>query len=373
MSATVRDAFTSTILDSMRLQVVLMDGSVLVPDVEWILARQPYRMAPRLLTLSEWLADDERRGLRTDPLHRDPAMARMDASPTGKRLTMVDQAIDFSYARPTPKAILNAGYRGVLRYISHTASKNLTLSEYMMYRNAGIGVAVVFEDAAGQALQGYAQGLADAQFANRYADQIQFPKSAPIFYAVDTQILGPNAHQVVLQYFNGARAAGGREVRGYGQASVCDLLASNGYGHNHWQTMAWSGGTVSQHAGILQTVTPPKIPDTDINNILKPDWGQDNYTRGTSTMPLTGSDADVVANSHVIQRKDKDPLGNALWSIGTLLSVIYADTQYLRDELDTVKTAVAAIPTTGGTGPGGTLTIADVKQAIAEVLATAHA
>lgn len=219
------------------------------------------------------------------------------------------QAIDFSYARPATQRIKDCGYVGVLRYISHSPGKNLTPAEYQAYRAAGIAVAVVFEDQAGQALAGYSQGVADALFANQYADRLGWPARTPIFYAVDTQISGPAMHATVLRYFQGATSASRRPVRGYGQASVCDLLARNGFGSNHWQTMAWSAGVVSPAAAIVQTVQTPKIVDTDVNNIVKADWGQDTYAPSPPPTPIPTPAEASMKLIHVIG-PGADPTGS---------------------------------------------------------------
>lgn len=164
-------------------------------------------------------------------------------------------AIDYSWTKPTPKAIKAAGYIGVLRYLSPTPSKNLSPTERDALHTAGLGILLAWEWTATRATQGRGAGYADAASANQLADALMYP-DLPIFYAVD----GDYPWAEVAPYFNAARGASQRPVKVYGSGSVVNGAFTTGFGTNQWQTVAWSGTYVSPHCGVYQRLTKTLPP-----------------------------------------------------------------------------------------------------------------
>jgi hypothetical protein len=184
--------------------------------------------------------------------------------------------LDYAWERPSPAAIRNAGFSGVMRYISHDPSKDLTQSEAAALRAAGLAIALVWETSATRAGEGQAAGRQDGAAAEAAATALGYPLDAVIFYAVDYDT-GPTA---VMPYFNGVREVAHHPVGVYGSCHVVDGLRASGVPYG-WQTAAWSAGVVSAHAHLYQRVamTHP-VPGSDENVLLGsfPAWGSSGPT-----------------------------------------------------------------------------------------------
>lgn len=197
--------------------------------------------------------------------------------------------IDYSWSHPAPRAIADAGYEGVLRYLSNDASKNISPAEVKALQNAGLSITLNWETFETRAIAGgHAGGYLDAQKADALADAVGYPLHCAIYYSCDT-------HAVVEQvqaYYNGVKAASRRPVGVYGGSTIGDPLVANGTCAYFWQANAgsWSGQPSwsamalhpSPNASLLQHThdhTPYQIagvPNTsfDANSTLRPHWGQ---------------------------------------------------------------------------------------------------
>ena len=165
---------------------------------------------------------------------------------------MVSLIIDYSYAHPNAATIRADGYVGVMRYLSRDSSKVISAAERDSLQAEGLGIGLVFEDDAQRALGGAAAGALDGKFANAAADALGFPRSLPIFYAVDFAVSAAQL-PTVLAYLQAAGAQG-RTAHGYGSVSLINYLAAHGL-PDGWQTCAWSAGVVSAKAAIYQRLT----------------------------------------------------------------------------------------------------------------------
>lgn len=161
--------------------------------------------------------------------------------------------IDYAWQHPNPAAIKAAGYDFVLRYLSQDPSKDLTAGEAQALHAAGLSVGVIWEQAAQAALNGAAQGTADAAQANSQADTVGYPAGCPIFFAVDFDVQ-PGQMPAVVAYFQSAKANSERPIGAYGSGALvagvqgeCDYL---------FQAEAWSGSVVEPAADLYQRVTP---------------------------------------------------------------------------------------------------------------------
>lgn len=162
-------------------------------------------------------------------------------------------AIDYSFTHPTPSAIRAAGYAGVLRYVSPTPQKNLSAPERDALWVARLGILLAWESTAARASTGgRAGGEADGVTATQQADALGYPAGAPIFFAVDEDV----TWAAVSDYMAGVKAACPYDVRVYGSAAIVDAAwATYAMG---WQTEAWSGTTVSEHACLYQRAIPTR-------------------------------------------------------------------------------------------------------------------
>ena len=180
--------------------------------------------------------------------------------------------IDFSAARPKGSDIKALGYDGVLRYLCTSDWKRLTAAEVKDYHANGLGIGVVFEDAAANALGGKKAGVSDATKALSQANALGFPVSIPIYFAVDFDSK-PEQQATIDEYLRGAASVIGAERVGvYGSFYVVERCAANKTARWFWQTLAWSGKQVSKHNHILQNLKTPKIKDTDENESVD-NWG----------------------------------------------------------------------------------------------------
>lgn len=180
--------------------------------------------------------------------------------------------IDFSAVRPKGIDIKALGYDGVLRYLSTSDWKRLTIAEVKDYHANGLGVGVVFEDAANNPLGGKNSGEADAAKALAQAKALGIPDSIPIYFAVDFDTT-PEQQVVIDEYLRGcASIIGADRVGVYGSFYVIERCFKNGTAKWFWQTLAWSGKQVSTHNHILQNLKSPKINGTDDNEAVD-NWG----------------------------------------------------------------------------------------------------
>lgn len=157
--------------------------------------------------------------------------------------------IDCAWTKPSAAAIEAAGYSGVIGYISHDPSKDLTAAQAKRYLTADLSVGLVFETTANRAAQGRAAGAEDCRFAETEARKRGYPAGCVIFYAVDFDA----PPRKVLPYFRGIKATAKRYGWGpYGSARVIAKVDTKLQPAATWQTVAWSGGMLSHHADLYQ-------------------------------------------------------------------------------------------------------------------------
>lgn len=176
---------------------------------------------------------------------------------------MTTLACDYSFARPTPKAIRAAGYVGVIRYLSTTPNKNLSAPERDALFAAGLWILLAWETTKTRATQGANAGAADAAAAAAQADALGYPNSSPVFFAVDEDVPWSS----VASYFTGV--ASRLLARGvYGSLAVVESAIGVPW---RWQSEAWSGSTVSPMADLYQRISPT----VQIAGAKAGDWDED--------------------------------------------------------------------------------------------------
>jgi hypothetical protein len=168
---------------------------------------------------------------------------------------------DFSYTKPPPASMADAGYDFAIGYVSPNPAKNISADHVAAYRHAGIGVGLVWESTAGRALDGLAAGKQDGRAAEEQANALRYPVDAVIFFAVDTNTTRADrpAIRAYAEAFSGATR---RPVGVFGEADVIDHFVTPGkqpvqYG---WQTAAWSKGRVSEKAHLFKRIGHPSRP-----------------------------------------------------------------------------------------------------------------
>lgn len=176
---------------------------------------------------------------------------------------------DYSWARPSPRSLADAGCIGVVRYLGPgNGGRDLSKAEMSALHAAGLGVGVVWETTTTAALAGFKAGMGDIEAANRWADANDVPEHLPIFVAVDTDVTPDQVRGPVADTFHGALQRSGRPVRPYGEADVLDILCGElGLMPCGWQCMAWSRGRLSALRCLYQLYPPVMGGQVDKNEL----------------------------------------------------------------------------------------------------------
>lgn len=192
---------------------------------------------------------------------------------------------DYSYARPNPQQMRNAGVLGVCRYVSPQSGKNLSAAERDGLFRAGIAVALVWENAADDALHPeYAADQARAAVAQ--AQALGYPRGAGLYNACDFDVTAGQWNNACRAYYQtwaqAVRAAGYRSGI-YGPYDALDWAFRDGSVDLGWQctaSYAWSQGrsaTPHPRASVNQyrvDTSYAGISDIDLNSTTTADWGQ---------------------------------------------------------------------------------------------------
>jgi hypothetical protein len=182
-------------------------------------------------------------------------------------------AYDYSAGRIAPAALIAAGVRTVMRYVSTPGNgKNITASEYAELTAAGITVGLVYETTASWMLGGYSAGHAAAVAARAQATAVGYPATHRIWYADDLDDTTADI-ATVLDCLHGCADAEGSKslVALYGEYDAVEAAAGAGFAAP-WQTEAWSAGRQSSSAVLLQIVAPTTCDgvQVDVNEVLGP-------------------------------------------------------------------------------------------------------
>lgn len=168
-------------------------------------------------------------------------------------------------------SLKNNGYSFVGRYYCADTSnqKLLTLAEAQRISTAGLDIIVVYEDANNYAgAFSYNIGVSDCNNAIGRAGAVGQPYNTAIYFAVDYDAAGDGTLGNIDEYFRGVSDAmkqyrqsngNGWNIGIYGGIQTVDYMYSK-YGiFNVWQTVAWSGSSISSHANIYQNVVDTTI------------------------------------------------------------------------------------------------------------------
>lgn len=186
------------------------------------------------------------------------------------------QGIDFGYGKVPGKVIVDAGYKFVCRYLSHSPGKNLTDTELQDFRDNNLKVVVVWETTEQRSLDGYQAGKDDANYALYLLDGIGLDKQV-IYFACDFDFTAGQQDRI-NDYFKGVIEILGLKYIGvYGGYGVVSRLFDAGLVTYGWQTLAWSHDNWDDRAQLNQTdCTGPHLVgvDCDTNEATNDDFGQ---------------------------------------------------------------------------------------------------
>ncbi len=188
--------------------------------------------------------------------------------------------IDYAWGRPAPSTIRADGYTFAARYLSYSdGGKNLSAGEAASLRSGGVDVAVVWEESATAALNGYSEGVSDARAAQSEAAACGQPAGRPIYFAVDFDASAGD-QAAINSYLDGVASVIGRERTGvYGGYYVVKRSFDAGKVRYGWQTYAWSGGQWDGRAQLRQILNGISVGgvDSDRDQAVAADFGQWGY------------------------------------------------------------------------------------------------
>lgn len=187
------------------------------------------------------------------------------------------KGVDYSWARPGGKAIREAGYQFVIRYIDYpgAAGKGLTRAELDDLRANDISVALVFEQVPERPLQGRRAGMDDAATSVKAIEALGMPTPQPVYFAVDFDAQSPQ-FSAIDDYFRGVSEVIGRSRTGvYGSYDVLAHCKAMGLVTYYWQALAWSRGRSFEGRHLYQygqgTVNGGEV---DFNEAYVANFGQ---------------------------------------------------------------------------------------------------
>ncbi len=147
--------------------------------------------------------------------------------------------IDYAYGRPGGKAIKDAGYSFVCRYLSNNPRKNLTTNEVIDLHSADLKIVAVWETTEQRMLEGYEAGKKDAKEAARQMKEIGAPDNAPIYFANDWDTT-QSQQAAINQYLKGVISVIGLPRTGmYAGVLPLHLAFNAGLITYGWETVAW--------------------------------------------------------------------------------------------------------------------------------------
>lgn len=222
--------------------------------------------------------------------------------------------VDYPWSHPGAGALKAYGVQGVMRYLSHDATKTLQRPEADDLAAHGIPMGVVFEDMATRAMDGFQAGANDAQVAVQMASgkrkgysNLEMPSDRPIYFAADFDSQWPQ----IAQYYAGAASVLGKDRVGiYGGLAAITGAANAGY-RWLWQTVAWSGGVWHPKATLRQELGEVTINTVqcDVNDHQQADWGQ--WVPGGEVDIVTPQDKQDIING-VLAGIQSGPVRDAL-------------------------------------------------------------
>ena len=213
------------------------------------------------------------------------------------------EIIDFAASKIPPHEIRDAGYAGVVAYVSESrtganlGAKPITREYADALRDEGLHIVSNFQygkpggSAPSDFTRGFYGGAEDAHTALRLHEAAGGPDSAPIMFSIDEDINLATWNGVGVEWFRGINSVLGVDRSGiYGHSRVCAWAIEDGVvGYSTsdgkrwvWQTKAWSFGAREPAAVLYQRVIDtPSNPGplvggvhVDVNDVLAADFGQ---------------------------------------------------------------------------------------------------
>lgn len=179
------------------------------------------------------------------------------------------EGVDFSTGRPGGAALAAAGMRFVVRYL-YPGGKGISAAEIQDYHAHAISVVFNYEGS-GRDATSFANGAADARYAQGFASSLGYPE-AVIYFSIDEQY-APEP----VQYMQGVASVIGISRTGvYGGIGTLNAIHAAGAATYYWQTYAWSGTQLAEFVHLYQYRNGQSIngAQVDFDRALRPFFGQ---------------------------------------------------------------------------------------------------
>jgi hypothetical protein len=233
----------------------------------------------------------------------------------------VRQGVDYSWGRPSPAGLIADGYTFAARYLSYdTSGKSLTHGEADALIAAGVDIVCVWEQGADDALDGYGQGVADAQAAAAQAASVGMPSDRPIYFAVDFDAQA-SQQGTVDAYFDGVASVIGRGRTGaYGGYYLISRLFDDGRITWGWQAYAWSYGNWDGRAQVRQVDNGQTVAggSVDLDTAMVADFGQ--WGHGGAGAPSPSAAVEVAFQANTSDLWTTGTAGTVDWKLGMMTS-----------------------------------------------------
>lgn len=178
-------------------------------------------------------------------------------------------AIDYAAAKA-------AGYKGAIRYLSSFPAKNLSPEEHAKAHEAGLPVALVYEDGNNDFAGGANAGVAKAHVAAPILVALKWGKDRPVYCAVDND-LPVSQYEISWEGIDTFAKALDRPAGAYAPRPFLCYLEARGV------KFLWELASSSFNTGpeprtrslqqLVDQVSPGGVT-CDVNNVLADDWGQ---------------------------------------------------------------------------------------------------
>ena len=206
---------------------------------------------------------------------------------------MVGRSLDFSWSRPDPQAVVDAGYHGIIGYVGKDKTGKLLQKDWFdRYVAAGLSITLVWELGAQHAVAGYNAGVADAKAAAAQADALGYSRGSCIYFVLeDPTKIATSQWDAVVAYAQGLNDANiPFEIGGYGSKKFLNHVKSLNLIARLWYVGPW--GDNWDGADLVQTYRTdmPEIAGTPRNQYDEDwspttQWGQHPHAQPTPPMP----------------------------------------------------------------------------------------
>lgn len=283
---------------------------------------------------------------------------------------------DYSYARPGGAVLASHGITAVGRYLA-ADGRGLTRAEYDDLVAHGVHVWLVYEGTAQGMLNGRAQGVKDAEFAQSKIAELGLPADSPVYVTADFDCYTVGQFAACDAYLVGWETVIPVGRTGiYGGLYYLKHVHDAGLASGFWESASLSfrhGVTPAQMpVQIRQTLANPGVPNLDSDTILATEYGAigDPLTPPEEENPL----ADLTTEQ---MQKLADFLAPTMLKTATQGSALTIGDGQTHDRIkQAVQDAQAPILTAVGAleakpVPALTLSKADLVDALTEALSNA--